>query len=610
MKRVKKLLGLITAAALTMSVCVTAGVEPAAVSASTGDITIQNVRFMANGAEIFTIDEAKDASVTADVVLNCPKDKQDGILSTILASYDSAGFLKEAQVKNYDSNDVIQGMPTISSSAISVSDDISELRLFVWNNLDEMQPIDKVYTLSVKSRDTRIKEFNVTLDDSTYKGWINHDTKHIRVYVPTSEIGNGSTMDTNHNIDGDMLGTLNGIGSRDTDHGFIDYQRMGLSSFQSAVQTAAPVVKANEDAGCTVEQTGVSGYTNGVERFTYTVTAENGEKAVYTADIASMAYNLRFDADNAHLGSNGSNSGIWSNLYAGTNARFGASGQYRAGMFNHLGKNGDGFWQYVGNKEQVLKNVKFAGTVSPAGIGNFTAFDTSSPLSINFGEESSTGRGRYAIFSVSDNNAKASYNNVAYNIPFGYYSTAMRQRNEMVAVMDYKIEKNTEDTAKGNLRVQIFNGTDEWGQSGSDFVTAGPEVQLRPDGFNMRAVPGDSGFSSRKATNWGYTQSVGNSTFDAADGNWHRLEMVSSIMPGFEKAAIDGSAKYSYGVMTEIYLDGVYRGYTYKVDYQNSSGYMSGAQGKGAIIFTFGNNTDMKFSMDNVMWGTPFDGSK
>lgn len=77
-----------------------------------------------------------------------------------------------------------------------------------------------------------------------------------------------------------MLGTLNGIGSRNTDHGFIDYQRMGLSSFQSAVQTAAPVVKANEDAGCTVEQTGVSGYTNGVERFTYTVTAENGEKAV------------------------------------------------------------------------------------------------------------------------------------------------------------------------------------------------------------------------------------------------------------------------------------------------------------------------------------------
>ena len=622
MKLFKKNLGMIIAVVMTLSAYTSVGVESVIASDVTAeDVTIQNVRFMVDGAEVFTIGEVENGkNVTADVVLNCPKGIEDGALSTILASYDSEGRLTDVKVDSYNSDEVIQGMPTISTSAISMDENIDELRLFVWNNLDDMKPMDEVHTLNSESRDTRIANFAVTLNDSdstphTYGGLINHDTKQIRVYVPTSQFSSTDKFAPNHNNaeSGDSMNTFYGS-SVDTDFTDNSYSKMKLADFKTAigidtdqVNPEKATINAVPVTGASIIETRTSRPENGVRRFTYTVVAENGERAVYTADIASLVCDLKTNMTNTRLGTR-TTVNLDTTQWQGSdnlNGRWQSAdtGEHRAGMPNNKSKDGVGNWQhYYQNRD---KNVLFNGTIS-GGLAYVNGYQEKSPIKVKIDQDNVYGHGGYTTFTMDDANAKEAYNGGAYNIRFGYYSKAMIARTEMVAVMDYKIEKNDKDAPEGNVFVRMFDGQSDVGDA--DLSSKGPEIRLNSNSIALRAVPNDGTWDSKKSDGNGYTKTVGSANLATTESGWHRLEMVSSIMPEFKRMAI-AEGMYSYGVLTEIYLDGVYRGYTYKVDYTNSNGYLSGQGGQGALLFTFGNNTDMNFSLDNVIWGTPFNGT-
>ena len=535
-------------------------------------VEIRNVRFMSGDTEVFTLPQA-GVSISAEVVLSNPVSgiNHRNSVALVLAGYDAEGILTGASISRYVETAEI--LPTVTSDSLTIGEGTVSVHLMIWSQISdtEMKAVaSQEYVLNNVSRDNRIKSFTANVAGNSYQGLVNHDLKTIRIYVPRVYVNDyGNSYNNYSSSAGDSLGPISGSNgiSCDIDAAIAPPNYLPVQSEDYFIK-GTPDIIIDEKAAVTKTADGE-----------YTVTAQNGETAVYSLLIQRIAAQVVSNFNQAKLGTPAT---MWEIQEAGlsnewVNYSYASVSAYRPGMFANVGKKGGGYWRFDEN------SVTYA---NEKGLG----FADDSPLTVELPYKSGNTTDRYAR--INSNKVQEE------NYSFWYIGSGMKDRKEMFASFDY-MEKG--DYSSGAFRLST---------SYCEILLRGNYIQARVNSLDNNwlghtvSSNNSHGFVT-DGSNGGYS-SIRSIKPAAANGigEWNNLQYVTRVLENFE--AEEGK----FAAITEIYLNGEYVGYVYANDFvplsENVKWLGNAANKRNVFGFKSGYNTSSSLCLDNLIWGTPY----
>ena len=605
MQTMKKVVCMVLAMVLGLSlsgIVVSAATNDNSVLGTSG-FEVRNVKFIQDGKEVFTIPES--GRVSADVVISHPT---GGTVTLILAAYDANNNLKTATITT--AQEVIPGLPTVSTNAIDVAGAAS-VKAMVWDNTDKLSPISATaiadsYVLSDESRDNRITSYALEIKDGdtirTYNGLINHDLKTVHFYVPSIGLGDWDSSGTaTQNYYGTARGLL-GVGSKtnylgkttgsngaigDINYKYTptDLMNVTYTNYQSAIVsrteglTEVSSITYGTGASLVTEVTNPD-FHNGQK---YTVQAVNGETATYTVTAEPMAVPYISDFDDVTQATVMTKKEIDALKETGkftdwTTYSKASVLQYRSGMISDKGKSGGAWWNFASTGDNSKDNPPVTYKYYNNDKTKAYAFDDDSAIKLTLPYRTDSPTDKYAEFVFGRKTAGVNYHIRCNN-------SGMKARESVFVSFDYKLDPvDTESPIAGNIRVQLEHKSGTYSNA----------VMMSSGQVKARATTSDDDYIGASADKTGYTTITTKDYAPAKDGEWHNLQMIQRIVDGY------ASGTNKKAMLFEVYLDGEYAGYTYSTDYDDVAICAS------KLAFTTGYNTQMKFSMDDFVWGTPF----